>query len=119
LTFPFKSKARLEAEILALRQQINVLRRKAPRRLWFTYLDRAIFVSLYRLVPETLDALAIVRPEAVIGWHRSGFRAYWRWKSRSWGGRPGTSADIRKLIGEMSISNPLWGAPRIHGDCSN
>jgi transposase InsO family protein len=116
LSFPFKSRARLEAEILALRQQINVLRRKAPHRLWFTDWDRAIFASLYRLAPATLDALAIVRPETVVSWHRRGFRAFWRWKSRSRGGRPQVSTEIRRLISEMSMANPLWGAPRIHGE---
>jgi transposase InsO family protein len=116
LTFPFKSRARLEAENLALRQQINVLRRKAPRRLWFTGLDRAIFVSLYRLAPQTVDALAIVRPETVISWHRHGFRAFWRWKSWSRGGRPRIQAEVRDLIREMSLANPFWGAPRIHGE---
>jgi transposase InsO family protein len=116
LTFPFKSQAQLEAENLALRQQINVLRRKAPRRLWFTGLDRAILVSLYHLAPQTLDALAIVRPQTVISWHRHGFRAFWRWKSWSRGGRPKTPAEIRNLIRDMSLANPFWGAPRIHGE---
>ena len=63
-----------------------------------------------------LDALAIVKPETVIRWHRAGFRAYWRWKSRPRGGRPKTLLGIRHLIREMSLANPLWGAPRIHGE---
>jgi transposase InsO family protein len=63
-----------------------------------------------------LDALKIVKPDTVIRWHRAGFRGYWRWKSRARGGRPSTAADIRQLIREMSIANPLWGAPRIHGE---
>jgi transposase InsO family protein len=75
-----------------------------------------MFVWLYRLVPSTLNALAIVRPETVIRWHRSGFRSYWRWKSRSPGGRPKAAAEIRQLIREMSLANPVWGAPRIHGE---
>ena len=66
--------------------------------------------------PGVLDALKILKPETVIHWHRAGFRAYWRWKSRPRGGRPTTPADIRQLIREMSIANPLWGAPRIHGE---
>jgi len=57
-----------------------------------------------------------LKPQTVIRWHRAGFRAYWRWKSRSRGGRPKTPADIRQLIRDMSIANPLWGAPRIHGE---
>jgi len=68
------------------------------------------------LTPNVLSALAIVKPETVIGWHRAGFRLYWRWKSRSPGGRPKLSADIRKLIRDISLANPLWGAPRIHGE---
>jgi transposase InsO family protein len=63
-----------------------------------------------------LDALKIVTPETVIRWHRAGFRAYWRWKSRPRGGRPKTPAEVRQLIREMSVANPLWGAPRIHGE---
>ena len=63
-----------------------------------------------------LDALKIVKPETVIRWHRTGFRAYWRWKSRPRGGRPTTPAEIRQLIRGMSVANPLWGAPRIHGE---
>jgi hypothetical protein len=75
-----------------------------------------IFVGLYRLFPKACDALAIVKPDTIIRWHRAGFRAYWRWKSRRRGGRPTVPPDIRKLIHEMSIANPLWGAPRIHGE---
>ena len=112
----FQSSARREAEILVLRQQINVLWRKSPRRPALNNSDRLLFVWLSRLVPTTLAALAVVSPETVIRWHRAGFRAYWRWKSRPRGGRPKTAADIRRLIREMSVANPLWGAPRIHGE---
>jgi hypothetical protein len=75
-----------------------------------------VFAGLYALAPNVLDALKIVNPATVIRWHRAGFRAYCRWKSRARGGRPRTAADIRQLIREMSIANPLWGAPRIHGE---
>src|SRR5258706_14310934 len=78
----FRSRASLQAEILRLRHQLNVLRRKLPQRLTFTSIDRLVFAGLYRLAPGVLDALKIVRPETVIRWHRAGFRAYWRWKSR-------------------------------------
>jgi transposase InsO family protein len=71
---------------------------------------------LYGLAPNVLSALAIVKPETVIGWHRAGFRLYWRWKSRSPTGRPKLPQDIRKLIRDISLANPLWGAPRIHGE---
>jgi transposase InsO family protein len=116
LTGLFRSRARLEAEILVLPQQINVLRRKSPKRFVFGNFDRLLFVGLYRLVPGIVDALAIVRPETVIRWHRAGFRSFWRWKSRRRGGRPSVPLEIRKLIRTMSLANPLWGAPRIPGE---
>ena len=111
----FRSRASLEAENLALRQQIIVLQRTAPKRLCFNTIDRVIFVGLYRLFPDLRDALAVVGPKTVIRWHRAGFRAYWRWRSRP-GGRPTVPLEIRQLIREMSLANPLWGAPRIHGE---
>ncbi len=112
----FRSRAALEAEILTLRQQINVLRLTAPKKQSFSAIDRLILVRLYRLRPGVRGALAIVKPETVVKWHRAGFRLYWRWKSRARGGRPPVPLGIRKLIREMSIANPLWGAPRIHGE---
>jgi transposase InsO family protein len=112
----FRSRVSLEAENTILRHQLNVLRRKSPKRPTFGMLDRLIFAGLYRLAPKVLGALAIVKPETVIKWHRAGFRSYWRWKSRRRGGRPTVAPEIRKLIREMSIANPLWGAPRIHGE---
>jgi transposase InsO family protein len=112
----FRSRTSLEAEILVLRHQLNVLRRKSATRIAFSGVDRMVFAGLYRLAPSVLDALQIVKPETVIRWHRAGFRAYWRWKSRSRGGRPRTATEIRQLIHQMSIANPLWGAPRIHGE---
>src|SRR5258706_4802537 len=93
-----RARATLEAEIWVLRQQINVLRRAAPRRQSFGIFDRLIFVGLYRLFPKACDALAIVKPDTIIRWHRAGFRAYWRWKSRRRGGRPTVPPEIRKLI---------------------
>jgi hypothetical protein len=116
LTGLFRSRAQLEAEILVLRQQINVLRRKSPKRPVFSNIDRLLLVWLSRLVPTTLEALTVVRPETVIRWHRAGFRAYWRFRSRPRGGRPKMPLDIRQLVRDMSIANPLWGAPRIHGE---
>jgi hypothetical protein len=106
----------LQAEVLVLRHQLNVLRRKAPKRLAFSTVDRQVFAGLYRLAPGVLEALKILKPQTVIRWHRAGFRAYWRWKSRPRGGRPTMPTEIRQLIREMSIANPLWGAPRIHGE---
>ena len=112
----FRSRAALEAEILALRQQIIVLRRGKPSRLPFSASDRWILGWICRLFPNARDALAVVRPETVLRWHRAGFRSYWRWKSRRRPGRPAISTEIRQLLREMSIANPLWGAPRIHGE---
>src|SRR5262249_19378179 len=112
----FRSRFSLEAEILTLRHQLNVLRRKAPKRLVFSHVDRLIFAGLYRLAPGILNALVIVKPETVIGWHRSGVRLFLRWKSRSRGGRPKLPPDIRQFILEMSLANPLWGAPPIHSE---
>ena len=116
LTSPFKSKIRLEAENTALRHQLIVLRRQVRGRVRLTNNDRLLFVQLYRWFPSILKVLTIIQPETLIGWHRTGFRRYWRWKSRSRGGRPQIEADLRALIRRMSIENPLWGAPRIHGE---
>src|SRR6201998_3863554 len=111
-----RARGALLGAILVLRHQLNVLRRKSPKRVPFGNLDRLVFTGLYRLAPAVLDALKILKPETLIRWHRAGFRACWRWKSRPRGGRPTTAAEIRQLIREMSVANPLWGAPRIHGE---
>ena len=112
----FRPRAALEAELLVLRQQINVLRRACPRKPPFIPIDRLILAGVCRLFPNAYDALAIVRPDTVIRWHRTGFRLYWRWKSRRRCGRPIMPLEVRNLIRQMSIENPLWGAPRIHGE---
>jgi transposase InsO family protein len=116
LISPFKTQARLEAEIVLLRHQLNVLRRRIPSKPKLAVGDRLLFVWLYRLFPSVLNAITIVQPETIIRWHRTGFRLYWRWKSRSRGGRPKVPLEIRRLIREMSLANRLWGAPRIHGE---
>ena len=116
LVSPFKSRSRLEAENAALRHQLIVLRRKVRGRPQLTNYDRWFLVQLYWLFPSVLQVLTIIRPETLVRWHRAGFRCYWRWKSRSRGGRPQIESDLRALIRRMSIDNPLWGAPRIHGE---
>jgi hypothetical protein len=98
----FKSRRRLEAEILVLRHQLNVLQQRTPGRLHLRWTDRALFIWLYRCCPRILDAITIVRPETVVRWHRMGFAAYWRWKSRPRGGRPRISKEVRDLIRRMS-----------------
>ncbi len=116
VAFWFRSRAEMAAEVLVLRHQLQVLRRKAPQRPRLTLADRLLFVWLYRIWPGVLDAFTIVKPETVIRWHRRGFRAYWRWQSRGRPGRPKLAKEIRDIIREMSLANPLWGAPRIHGE---
>jgi transposase InsO family protein len=116
LASPFKSKSRLEAENTALRHQLIVLRRKVRGRARLSNNDRWFFVQLYRWFPSILQVLTIIRPETLVSWHRAGFRRYWRWKSRSRGGRPQIETELRGLIRQMSMENLLWGAPRIHGE---
>src|SRR3979411_3162506 len=116
LVSPFRTRVRLEAEIVLLRHQLNVLRRRVPSKPKLAVADRLLFVWLYRLFPSVLIAITIVQPETIIRWHRTGFRLYWRWKSRSRGGRPKVPVEIRRLIREMSLANRLWGAPRILGE---
>src|SRR6516162_1849294 len=113
---PFKSKGRLEAENAALRYQLIILRRRVRGRVRLTNGDRVFLIQLYRWFPSVLKAITIIRPETLVRWHRAGFRRYWRWKSRALGGRPQIDPDLRALIRRMSIENPLWGAPRIHGE---
>ena len=111
-----RSRVALQAEILVRRHQLNVLRRKSPKRMALGNIDRVVLIGLYRLAPKVLEALKIITPETVIRWHRAGFRAYWRYKSHPLSGRPKISAEIRQLVREMSLANPFWGAPRIHGE---
>ena len=112
----FMSRGRLEAEVIVLRHQLNILRRQSPRRVRPNAFDRVIFVCLYRHFPDIGKAVAIIRPETVIRWHRMGFRAWWRWKSRNPGGRPKIDPELRDLVRRLCEENPLWGAPRIHGE---
>ncbi len=116
LVSPFKSKSRLEAENAALRHQLTLLRRKVRGRVQLTNDDRLFLIQLYRWFPSILKTITIIQPETLVRWHRAGFRRYWRWKSRSMGGRPKIDADLRALIRRISVDNPLWGAPRIHGE---
>ena len=110
----FRSRAIVELENLALRHQLHVLRRKRPDRLRLFTFDRLLWVLLYRLWLRCLEVMVLVKPTTVVQWHRQGFRLFWRWRSRS--GRPSVEREIRDLIRRMSSANPLWGAPRIHGE---
>jgi len=112
----FRSRYNLGLEILALRQQLGVLKRKHPRpRLRIQ--DRIFWILLRRLWPAWSNILVIVKPETVVAWHRAGFRLFWRIRSRAKNkGRPKTDAELRRLIQRMASENPTWGAPRIHGE---
>jgi putative transposase len=111
-----RSRAALHIELLALRHQLQVLQRTRPRQLRLTKADRWLWAWLSTSWPSWRTALIIVKPETVIAWHRQGLRLWWRWKSRRRTGRPSVPADVRSLIRTMSQANPLWGAPRIHGE---
>jgi len=110
-----RTRRELALENLALRQQLAVWKSRKPRpRL--TEMDRIFWVLLSRLWTGWRQSLQLVRPATVVGWHRQGFRRYWAWKSRRRSGRPVISTELRDLIRRMSYANPLWGAPRIHGE---
>ena len=93
-----------------------MLRRQHPKRVRLLNIDRLLFVWLYRLYRSLLDAIVIIQPETLIGWHHRGLRAHWCWKSRHLDGRPRIDSEIRALIRRMNREDPLWGAPRIHGE---
>src|ERR1700722_6075768 len=116
LASPIKSKLRLQAENAMLRHQLIILRRKLHGRVRLRNHDRWFLIQLYRWFPSILQVLTIIRPETLVRWHRAGFRCYWRWKSRPLGGRPQIETQLRVLIRRMNVENPLWGAPRIHGE---
>src|ERR1700721_339075 len=116
LGLPFKSNLRLEAENAVLRHQLIALRRSLHGRVRLTNHDRWFLIQLYRWFPSILQVLTIIQPETLVRWHRTGFRCYWRWKSRRRGGRPQIETELRALIPQMSTENQLWGAPRIHGE---
>jgi hypothetical protein len=111
-----RSRVALHLEVLALRHQLQVLHRSQPRRLRLAKPDRWLWVCLSRVWSGWRSALVIVKPETVVAWHRIGFRLFWAWKSRRRTGRPPVAADVRALIRKMARENPLWGAPRIHGE---
>jgi putative transposase len=115
LSFRLRSRTSLELELIALRHQVAVLRRQRNGRLRLFFTDRFLWVWLYRIWPQALNAMVLVKPATLIHWHRKGFRLYWRWRSRRLG-RPKIGTEIRALIRQMRLANPLWGAPRIHGE---
>jgi hypothetical protein len=113
----FRSQRQLEVENLSLRHQLNIAVRRTPHRFQLSRSDRALLLWMTRLMPSLLDLTQIVRPETVLRWHRVGFRAYWRWKSRGRPGRPKIDRELRDLIRKVSKENPLWGAPAFMANC--
>jgi hypothetical protein len=111
----FRSRSDTALEVLALRQQVAVLKRKRPRP-HLNSLDRLFWTILLQLWSRWAAVLVIVTSKTVVGWHRAGFRWYWRWRSRPRGGRPKISEEIRRLIRQMAEENAGWGAPKIHGE---
>src|SRR5215472_15640901 len=111
----FRSRSDTALEVLALRQQVAVLKRKRPRPI-VKRLDRLFWTTLRCFWPRWSDVLVIVKPETVIGWHRAGFWLYWRWRSRPSGGRPQIAEEVRLLIRRLAEENADWGAPKIHGE---
>ena len=111
----FRSRSDTALEVLTLRQQVAVLKRKRPRpklNCW----DRLFWTALRQYWSRWMDVLVLVKPETVVGWHRAGFRLYWRWRSRPRGGRPKITEEIRALIQRLAQENQGWGAPKIHGE---
>jgi transposase InsO family protein len=105
-------------ENLLLRHQLAVLTRptRPRRRVRFRRLDKLLWVVVRYVRRDWRRHLVVVTPDTVVRWHRAGWRLYWRWRSRSAGGRPPLSAEVRELIGRMSRENPLWGSERIRGE---
>ena len=111
----FRSRSDTALEVLALRQQVAVLKRKRPRPKLNSW-DRLFWTTLRQCWSRWPDVLLLVKPDTVVGWHRAGFRLYWRWRSRPRGGRPKITEEIRALITRLAQENPDWGAPEIHGE---
>src|SRR5258705_9115038 len=112
----FRARAALHLEILALRHQLHVLQRSRPRHIRLTRSDRWLWVWLSHVWAGWRTAAVLVKPATVVAWHRRGFRLFWTWKCRRRAGRPCTPHELRMLIRTTSEANPLWGAPRIHGE---
>jgi putative transposase len=113
-----RTRVALQLEILAWRHQLQVLERTRPRRVRLTRADRLLWSWLSRVWRGWRTAIVIVRPATILAWHRRGFRLLWTWKSQHRPGRPAAPPEVRALIRTMADANPLWGAPRIHGELS-
>jgi putative transposase len=111
----FRSRNYTALEILALRQQVAVLKRKRPRPK-LNSVDRLFWTALGQCWSRWTEVLVLVKPDTVIGWHRAAFRLYWRWRSRPRSGRPKITEEIRLLIRRLAQENQGWGAPKVHGE---
>lgn len=111
-----RSRAALHLESLALRHQLAVVNRSRSPRLRLTTVGRVRWAWLSQTWSGWRPALVLVKPDTVLAWQRRGLRLFWTWKSRHRTGLPVVSPDVRALIRGMSTANPLWGAPRIHGE---
>ena len=111
----FKSRIQLQLEIIFLRKQLEIVARTSPK-LRIRHFDRLFFSTMTNLFGGWKNTLLILKPETVIRWHQQGFKLYWRWKSRHKSGRPQIPQEQINLIKQMARDNPLWGAPRIHGE---
>jgi putative transposase len=111
LTFRLRSRTSLELEVIALRHQLGVLKRQRRGHVRLLYADRLLWIFLYRIWPQAINAMVLVKPTTVLQWHRRGFRLTWRWRSRARRpGRPRVASEVRELIRQMCTANPLWGA---------
>jgi len=112
-----RSRIDLQLENLVLRHQIGVLQRSLKKRPKLTSMNRLLWVSLSRIWRDWHSTLAMVKPQTVVAWHRMGFRLFWTWElRRGQHGRPPIARETRDLIRRMCRKNPMWGAPRIHGE---
>jgi hypothetical protein len=112
----FRRRATLHAELVRMRHENAVLRRRAPKRIPLTNGDRMFLVWLHRIWPRLAKLSLLATPETLVRWHRAGFRVYWRWTSRRKRGRPKVDRELIRLIKRIARENVLWGAPRIHGE---
>ena len=110
-----RTTTQVRLENLFLRKQIEILARTSTKPRFRTS-DRFFFGTMTGIFDAWKDALLLVKPETIIRWHRQGFKLYWKWKSRSGAGRPKIPQEQIDLIKQMANDNPLWGAPRIHGE---
>jgi putative transposase len=111
-----QSRSDTALEVLALRQQVAVLKRKRPRPV-LNSLDRLFWTTLRHLWSRWTEVLVIVKPETVISWRRAGFRLYWRWRSRTRGGRPKITEEIRGLIRRLAERTRTGERPRSMARC--